>query len=79
MANITKTFIYPLPTTWKGQDQDDANVGVATYIGPDKLTCWFEKDANGDKTKKFVLITFSELKSNLENVLPFFRRGIYLW
>lgn len=54
MANITKTFIYPLPTTWKGQDQDDANVGVATYIGPEKLVCWFEKDANGDKTKKFV-------------------------
>ena len=25
-----------------------------------------------DKTKKFVLITFSELKSNLENDLPFF-------
>lgn len=43
MANISKTFIFPVPTAWLGQDQDDANVGVATYNGPAKLIVWFDK------------------------------------
>lgn len=53
MANITKTFIFPVPTVWKGQDQDDANVGVATYVGPKDITCRYLKDASNNKTSEF--------------------------
>tara|TARA_E500000331_G_scaffold259044_1_gene249907 strand:- start:3969 stop:4718 length:750 start_codon:yes stop_codon:yes gene_type:complete len=50
MANITKTFLYPVPTVWMGQDQDDLQVGVATYNGPKDLKVFMELDDNGDKT-----------------------------
>jgi len=50
MANITKTFLYPVPTVWMGQDQDDLQVGVATYNGPKDLKVFMELDENGDKT-----------------------------
>ena len=47
MANITKTFLFPVPTEWMGQDQDDDNVGIATYNGPDRICgfgiTWMEK------------------------------------
>tara|TARA_B100001250_G_scaffold254728_1_gene219166 strand:+ start:1496 stop:2287 length:792 start_codon:yes stop_codon:yes gene_type:complete len=43
MANITKTIIYPVPTVWKGQDQDDASIGIATYAGPAELTIHYDK------------------------------------
>ena len=46
-AQVNKTFIFPVPTDWLGQEQDDANVGVATYIGPKNLKVWMELDENG--------------------------------
>ena len=53
MSNISRTFIFPVPTVWKGQEQDDANVGVATYVGPKDITCRYLKDASNNKTSEF--------------------------
>ena len=50
MANITRTFLFPVPTEWMGQDQDDDNVGIATYTGPDRIKCWYMLDGDGNKT-----------------------------
>jgi len=52
MANINKTFLFPVPSVWKGQDQDDAQVGVDTYVGPQYLSVIMKKDANGDRTSE---------------------------
>lgn len=53
MANITKTFLFPVPTEWMGQEQDDDNVGIATYNGPDRIKVRYYLDANGNKTSRF--------------------------
>ena len=42
MAQITKTVIYPLPTEWYGDEQDNTKSGICTYVGPDKITLWYE-------------------------------------
>ena len=47
MANITRTFLYPVPTDWMGQEQDDFNVGVATYQGPETIALWMEYEIDG--------------------------------
>ena len=52
MTNITKTFLFPVPTTWHGQDQDDAQVGVDTYSGPKNLSVIMLKDDSGNKTNQ---------------------------
>ena len=48
MAQITKTIIFPVPTVWMGQDQDDTNVGVETYTGPDKIAIDYYKQNSGE-------------------------------
>tara|TARA_B100000427_G_C15502044_1_gene592450 strand:+ start:1460 stop:2200 length:741 start_codon:yes stop_codon:yes gene_type:complete len=53
MSSINKNFIFPVPTAWKGQDQDDANVGIDTYVGPKDILCRFMLDNNGNKTTEF--------------------------
>ena len=53
-TQVSKTFIFPVPTQWLGQDQDDANAGVATYNGPKNLKVWLRLDDNGNKTDKIV-------------------------
>jgi hypothetical protein len=65
MANITRTFLFPVPTEWMGQDQDDDNVGVATYNGPDRIKCWYMLDGDGNKTS-----TFFDARSADEQNLP---------
>ena len=52
MANINKTFLFPVPSAWKGQDQDDAQVGVDTYVGPKNLSVIMKLDASGNKTSE---------------------------
>ena len=53
MSNISRTFIFPVPSVWKGQDQDDSNVGIDTYNGPANLTVWYKRDGNnGAKTSE---------------------------
>tara|TARA_B000000565_G_scaffold179882_1_gene136370 strand:- start:26 stop:793 length:768 start_codon:yes stop_codon:yes gene_type:complete len=49
-TQVSKTFIFPVPTSWQGADQDDANAGVATYNGPKNLKLWLELDDNNNKT-----------------------------
>ena len=53
-TQVSKTFIFPVPTQWLGQEQDDANAGVATYNGPKNLKVWLRLDANGNKTDEIV-------------------------
>ena len=53
-TQVSKTFIFPVPTQWLGQEQDDANAGVATYNGPKNLKVWLRLDDNGNKTDKIV-------------------------
>ena len=54
-TQVNKTFIFPVPTQWLGQEQDDANAGVATYNGPKNLKVWLEYDTDGvTKTDKIV-------------------------
>lgn len=51
MANITKTVLFPVPTVWLGQQQDTTRTGIATYVGPQNITIWYENkgtDANPD-------------------------------
>lgn len=51
MANITKTVLFPVPTVWMGQAQDTTRTGIATYVGPQNITIWYENkgtDANPD-------------------------------
>ena len=52
--NITKTFLFPVPTEWMGQDQDDDNVGIATYNGPDRIRVWYYLDGEGNKTSRLL-------------------------
>ena len=52
MANINKTFLFPVPTVWHGQDQDDAQVGVDTYVGPQNLSVILKLDGSGNKTSE---------------------------
>ena len=55
MSDITRTFIFPVPSVWKGQDQDDSNVGIDTYNGPANITAWYKRDGdNGAKTTELV-------------------------
>ena len=49
-TQVSKTFIFPVPTSWQGADQDDANAGVATYNGPKNLKLWLELDDSNNKT-----------------------------
>ena len=44
MAQITKTVIYPVPTEFYGDNQDTNRSGIATYVGPDKITFWYENN-----------------------------------
>ena len=53
-TQVSKTFIFPVPTQWLGQEQDDANAGVATYNGPKNLKVWLRYDDNGNKTDQIV-------------------------
>ena len=68
-AQVNKTFIFPVPTDWLGQEQDDANVGVATYIGPKNLKVWLELDENGEKTDQ-IFDTIDPSKSDYPETLP---------
>tara|TARA_B100000902_G_scaffold88693_1_gene92588 strand:+ start:1567 stop:2274 length:708 start_codon:yes stop_codon:yes gene_type:complete len=52
MANINKTFLFPVPSVWHGQDQDDAQVGVETYVGPKNLSVILKLDSDGNKTSE---------------------------
>ena len=49
-TQVSKTFIFPVPTSWQGAEQDDANAGVATYNGPKNLKLWLELDDSNNKT-----------------------------
>ena len=49
-TQVSKTFIFPVPTSWQGADQDDANAGVATYNSPKNLKLWLELDDSNNKT-----------------------------
>jgi hypothetical protein len=42
MANITRTVIYPVPTEFYGDNQDTSRSGIATYVGPARITFWYE-------------------------------------
>lgn len=42
MAQITKTIIYPVPTEFYGDNQDTNRSGICTYVGPDRITFWYE-------------------------------------
>ena len=53
-TQVSKTFIFPVPTQWLGQEQDDANAGVATYNGPKNLKVWLRYDDSGNKTDQIV-------------------------
>ena len=45
---ITKTVLFPVPTEYCGDEQDDTEVGIATYVGPRYLrTRWQLPDENG--------------------------------
>lgn len=68
-AQVNKTFIFPVPTDWLGQEQDDANVGVATYIGPKNLKVWLELDENGAKTD-IIMDTTDPDRSDYPTDLP---------
>lgn len=52
MSHISKTILYPIPTEWRGDDQDDDAVGIITYRGPAKLLVWFRLDENGVRTNE---------------------------
>lgn len=42
---ITKTVLFPVPTEYEGDDQDDDEVGIATYHGPRYIrTRWMRND-----------------------------------
>ena len=47
MAQITKTIIFPVPTVWMGQDQDDTSVGIETYTGPAQIAVDYVKKSQG--------------------------------
>jgi len=49
-TQVNKTIIFPVPTEWLGAEQDDLNVGVATYVGPKNLKLWLKLDENNNKT-----------------------------
>ena len=68
-TQVSKTFIFPVPTQWLGQDQDDANAGVATYNGPKNLKVWLEYDSNGNKTDHIV-DTVDPTRSDYPDPLP---------
>ena len=69
MANITKTIIYPIPTEWMKDTQDDTNVGVATYYGPEKLiTEWIE--GTGDESKRLFDVFDPDDKQRAERPTP---------
>ena len=68
-TQVSKTFIFPVPTQWLGQEQDDANAGVATYNGPKNLKVWLRLDANGNKTDEIV-DTVDPTKEDYPDPLP---------
>ena len=68
-TQVSKTFIFPVPTQWLGQDQDDYNAGVATYNGPKNLKVWLEYDSNGNKTDHIV-DTVDPTRSDYPDPLP---------
>jgi hypothetical protein len=50
MANITRTVLFPVPTEFMGDTQDDTVTGIATYNGPRDIKVWFLRDAAGNPT-----------------------------
>ena len=68
-TQVSKTFIFPVPTQWLGQDQDAYNAGVATYNGPKNLKVWLEYDSNGNKTDHIV-DTVDPTRSDYPDPLP---------
>ena len=47
MAHITRTVIYPVPTEFYGDNQDTSRSGIATYVGPARITFWYENGYRG--------------------------------
>jgi hypothetical protein len=52
MAYITKTFLFPVPTEWMGQEQDETVTGLATYHGPANLTIWYKNNPDGTHSRQ---------------------------
>jgi len=69
-TQVNKTFIFPVPTQWLGQDQDDANAGVATYIGPKNLKVWLEYDTDGVTKTDKIVDTVDPTRSDYPDPLP---------
>ena len=68
-TQVSKTFIFPVPTSWQGAEQDDATAGVATYNGPKNLKVWLELDDSNNKTDKIVN-TVDPSASDYPSTLP---------
>ena len=69
-TQVNKTFIFPVPTQWLGQEQDDANAGVATYIGPKNLKVWLEYDTDGVTKTDKIVDTVDPTRSDYPDPLP---------
>lgn len=50
--HITRNCLYPVPTDWMGQEQDDDNVGCCCYEGPDTIRCWYFLNDDGTKSSR---------------------------
>lgn len=70
MDYLNKTILYPIPTEWLGQEQDDDAVGIITYRGPAILKIWYEKDENGNPTDRINQVFDGEDPSIAERPLP---------
>lgn len=51
--NITKTILFPVPTDWMGDTQDDDEVGVTTYTGPRYWLTYWEPGENNSMIEFF--------------------------
>ena len=69
-TQVSKTFIFPVPTQWLGQEQDDANAGVATYNGPKNLKVWLEYDTDGVTKTDKIVDTVDPTRSDYPDPLP---------
>ena len=69
-TQVSKTFIFPVPTQWLGQEQDDANAGVATYNGPKNLKVWLEYDTDGVTKTDRIVDTVDPSRSDYPDPLP---------
>ena len=68
-TQVSKTFIFPVPTSWQGAEQHDATAGVATYNGPKNLKVWLELDDSNNKTDKIV-DTVDPSRADYPDTLP---------